>query len=137
MISLLRENWMGAGSAEGPAHSKPRPSLRSANAAIIAESDQLNATRNLASREIGALMKEGKRDEAETRRREVGELKERISELDHRRDQAEARIHELISTLPNIPHESVPVGSDETANAEVAREEVPPKPEFDLNERPR
>ncbi|HEV2885152.1 MAG TPA: serine--tRNA ligase [Pyrinomonadaceae bacterium] len=99
---------------------------------IIAESDQLNATRNLASREIGALMKDGKRDEAETRRREVGELKERISELDHQRDQAEARIHELISTLPNIPHESVPVGSDETANAEVAREEVPPKPEFDF-----
>ncbi len=48
----------------------------------IGESDQLNAERNAASREIGALIKEGKRDEAETRRRQVGELKERIAELD-------------------------------------------------------
>ncbi len=88
---------------------------------IIAESDQLNATRNAASREIGALMKDGKRDEAEARRREVTELKDRIAELDHSRDLAEKRMSELISTLPNIPHETVPVGKDETANAEVRR----------------
>ena len=49
------------------------------------------------------------------------ELKERIAELDQLRDQAEARIHDLISTLPNIPHESVPVGKDESANAEIRR----------------
>jgi seryl-tRNA synthetase len=97
---------------------------------IIAESDQLNATRNSASREIGALMKDGKRDEAEARRREVTELKDRIAELDQARDQAERRIHELISTLPNIPHETVPVGKDETANAEVRRWGA--KPEFDF-----
>lgn len=97
---------------------------------IIAESDQLNATRNAASREIGALMKDGKRDEAETRRREVTQLKDRISELDQARDQAESRMAELISTLPNIPHESVPVGRDETANAEIRRWGT--KPEFDF-----
>src|SRR5882724_5239467 len=83
---------------------------------IIAESDQLNAERNTASREIGALMKEGKREEADARRKSVNELKDRIAELDQTREQAEARIHELLSTLPNIPHESVPVGKDETAN---------------------
>jgi seryl-tRNA synthetase len=97
---------------------------------IIAESDQLNATRNVASREIGALMKEGKRDEAEVHRREVNQLKERIAELDRSRDQAEARMSDLISTLPNIPHESVPVGKDETANAEIRRWGT--KPEFDF-----
>ena len=97
---------------------------------IIAESDQLNATRNIASREIGALMKDGKREEAEARRREVTELKDRIAELDQARDQAERRLSELISTLPNIPHESVPVGKDETANAEVRRWGT--KPEFDF-----
>ena len=53
-------------------------------------------------------MKAGKRDEAEARRKEVNELKERIAELDQQRDQAETRMHDLISTLPNIPHESVP-----------------------------
>jgi seryl-tRNA synthetase len=88
---------------------------------VIAESDQLNAERNTSSREIGALMKEGKRDEAEARRSEVGELKERIARLDRSREEAETRMRELLSTLPNIPHESVPVGSDETANAEERR----------------
>ena len=97
---------------------------------IIAESDQLNATRNAASREIGALMKDGKRDEAEARRREVTELKDRIAELDQARDQAEKRMSELISMLPNIPHETVPVGKDETANTEVRRWGA--KPEFDF-----
>ena len=57
---------------------------------VIAESDQLNAERNTASREIGALMKEGKREEADARRREVNTLKERIAELDTARDAAES-----------------------------------------------
>ena len=97
---------------------------------VIAESDKLNAERNAASREIGALMKEGKREEAETRRREVGELKERIAELDRARDESEARMRELLSTLPNLLHESVPVGADETANREERRWGT--RPEFDF-----
>ncbi|MGI9066963.1 MAG: serine--tRNA ligase [Pyrinomonadaceae bacterium] len=100
---------------------------------IIAESDTLNATRNTASREIGALMKAGKRDEAEARRKDVNELKERIAELDQQRDQAETRMHDLISTLPNIPHESVPVGVDESDNVEIRRWGT--KPEFDFEPR--
>ena len=88
---------------------------------VISESDQLNAERNASSREIGALMKEGKKDEAEARRAEVGRLKDRIGELDQLRAQTEARMHDLLSTLPNIPHASVPVGADESANSEVRR----------------
>ncbi|MBC7909229.1 MAG: serine--tRNA ligase [Pyrinomonadaceae bacterium] len=84
---------------------------------VIAESDSLNAERNAASREIGALMKEGKKDEAEARRSAVGQLKERIAELDRARDEAEARMREILSTIPNVPSESVPVG-DESANRE-------------------
>src|SRR5436190_21007266 len=97
---------------------------------IIGESDQLNAERNTVSREIGALMKEGRREAADARRAEVGDLKERIAELDRQRDSAEARIRELLSTLPNIPHESVPIGRDESANVEVRRWGTPP--EFDF-----
>ncbi len=97
---------------------------------VIAESDRLNAERNTASREIGALMKDGKRDEAEGRRKAVGELKDRIAELDAKREAAETRMRELLSTLPNIPHESVPVGKDESANAEIRRWGT--KPEFDF-----
>jgi len=85
----------------------------------IAESDSLNAQRNAASREIGSLMKEGRKEEAEGRRREVGELKERIAALDRARDEAERRMQELLSAIPNVPHESVPVGRDESANREV------------------
>jgi seryl-tRNA synthetase len=88
---------------------------------VIAESDELNAQRNASSRAIGALMKEGKKDEAEARRAEVSALKDRITELDHRRVLAEVRVQELLSALPNIPHESVPVGADESANIEVRR----------------
>jgi seryl-tRNA synthetase len=97
---------------------------------LIGEADQLNAERNTASREIGALMKAGQKEEADAHRKAVNELKERIAELDQKREQAEARIHELLSTLPNIPHESVPVGKDESANLEVRRWGT--KPEFDF-----
>ena len=97
---------------------------------VIAESDRLNAERNSASREIGALMKEGKREEADARRKAVNELKNRIAALDVKREAAEARMRELLSTLPNIPHESVPVGKDESANVEVLRWGA--KPEFDF-----
>ncbi len=98
---------------------------------IISESDQLNAERNISSREIGALMKEGKRDEAEARRLAVGQLKDRIAELDGSRDHAEASMRELLSTLPNIPHESVPVGADEAANREERRWGTPPVFDFE------
>jgi len=98
---------------------------------VIAESDQLNAERNVASRDIGALMKAGKRDEAEVSRKAVNELKDRIAQLDLKRESAEARVRELLSTLPNIPHESVPAGKDESANIEVRRWGTPPEFDFE------
>ena len=97
----------------------------------IAESDALNARRNASSREIGALMKEGKKEEAESRRREVGELKERMSEFDRARDDAERRMQELLATVPNVPHESVPVGRDESANVEVRQWGEAPRFDFE------
>jgi seryl-tRNA synthetase len=94
---------------------------------VIAESDQLNAQRNAASREIGGLMKEGRQKEAEERRAEVTTLKERIAALDQLRTKSEERMRELLSTLPNIPHESVPLGQDEADNLEVRRWGTPPE----------
>ncbi|HKP37892.1 MAG TPA: serine--tRNA ligase [Pyrinomonadaceae bacterium] len=105
---------------------------------VIAESDQLNAKRNTASREIGALMKDGKREEADAQRKSVGEMKERIAELDRQRDDADTRMRDLLSTLPNIPHDSVPVGKDESANrfervwGEKPEFEFEPKDHVDL-----
>ncbi len=88
---------------------------------LIAESDQLNAQRNAASKEIGALMKGGKHDEADARRSKVNELKTRISDIDSARETAEARMRDLLAGLPNIPHDNVPVGKDDSENVEVRR----------------
>jgi seryl-tRNA synthetase len=98
---------------------------------VIAESDQLNAQRNASSREIGGLMKEGKTKEAEARRAQVAGLKDQISALDQRRTATEARMHDLLSTLPNVPHASVPVGKDESDNIEVRRWGKPPEFAFE------
>jgi seryl-tRNA synthetase len=97
----------------------------------IAESDALNAQRNTSSREIGALMKEGKKEEAESRRKEVNELKERMAELERARDDAERRMQELLATVPNVPHESVPIGRDESANQEVRQWGEAPRFDFE------
>lgn len=101
---------------------------------VIAESDRLNAQRNASSREIGALMKEGKNEEAEKRRAEVGKLKEQIASLDHLRTETEAKMQLLLSTLPNIPHSSVPVGEDESDNVEVRRWGSAPVFSFEPND---
>ncbi|MDT7689084.1 MAG: seryl-tRNA synthetase [Acidobacteriota bacterium] len=98
---------------------------------VIAESDALNAQRNTSSREIGALMKEGRKEEAESRRSEVGELKERIAELERARDEAEGRMRELLAAVPNVPHESVPIGKDETANKELRQWGEAPRFDFE------
>src|ERR1044072_3261867 len=63
---------------------------------VIAESDQLNAQRDASGRESGGWMKEGKKEVAEARRAEVAGLKDRISELDQLRTQAEERMRELL-----------------------------------------
>ncbi|MDQ3651342.1 MAG: serine--tRNA ligase [Acidobacteriota bacterium] len=98
---------------------------------VIAESDQLNNQRNVASQQIGVLMKDGRRDEAESRRGEVGLLKEKIATLDRARDEAESRMRELLSTIPNMMHESVPVGADESANIQTRRFGAPPSFDFE------
>lgn len=88
---------------------------------VIAESDNLNQQRNAASKEIGALMQSGNKEEAEAKRQEVSHIKEKQSELERLRDEAEAAMHDLLSQLPNLPADEVPVGNDESANIEVRR----------------
>ena len=87
----------------------------------IAESDRLNQQRNEFSRQVGTLMKEGLKDEATSLRLQVNELKERISTADALRDSSEARMREILVSLPNLPNETVPVGKDESDNVEVRR----------------
>ncbi|HYM00091.1 MAG TPA: serine--tRNA ligase, partial [Blastocatellia bacterium] len=89
--------------------------------ALVGERDDLNARRNKESQEIGALMKSGRKDEAETRRAEVREIGEKIAAAETSLATVEEELNALMTTLPNLPHDSVPVGEDETANKEVRR----------------
>lgn len=97
----------------------------------ITEHGDLSAERNRLSPEIGALMKEGRKDEAESRRLLVKELKERIEALETERDAAESDLNNIMYGIPNLPHPSVPVGKDESANVEVRRWGHAPEMEFE------
>lgn len=88
---------------------------------FIAESDKLNATRNELSQQVGALMKEKRAEEALKIRTRVNDLKDEMMRIQALRDEAENYMRELLAGLPNVPHASVPVGRDETANTEVSR----------------
>jgi seryl-tRNA synthetase len=107
---------------------------------VIGESNRLNELRNSASKEIGALMQQGKKDEAEAKKTEVANVKEQQAELEAKRDEAENAMFELLGGLPNIPDASVPVGADESANVEVRRWGAPrefdftPKDHVDIGE---
>lgn len=88
---------------------------------VITEADSVNQARNASSKEIGALMQSGKREEAEAKKAEVAGLKEKQTELEKSRDAVDAAMRDLLAGLPNIPAEGVPVGVDESANEEVRR----------------
>ena len=77
---------------------------------LLNEVETLKAQRNRASKEIGALMQAGKRDEAEAKKSEVAGLKEQQAALEAARDKAESAMREILINLPNIPAEDVPVG---------------------------
>jgi seryl-tRNA synthetase len=98
---------------------------------VIGEADSINQVRNASSKEIGALMQAGKREEAEAKKAEVSGLKERQSELEAARDEAESAMREILINLPNIPAEDVPIGADESANKEIRRWGEPRKFDFE------
>jgi seryl-tRNA synthetase len=98
---------------------------------VIGEADQINQQRNTASKEIGALMQNGQRDKADAKKAEVAGLKDKQTELEKARDDAEAAMRELLSGLPNIPAADVPVGPDESANKEIRRWGEPRKFDFE------
>ena len=105
---------------------------------VIAEVEALQAARNSASKEIGQLMREGQKEEAEAKKAEVAANKERIATLDDRRDAVEKELFDLVAAIPNIPHEDVPYGKDDSDNPEVRRWGTPrefdfePKAHWDL-----
>ena len=96
---------------------------------IIKELDGLRRERKERSREYGRLKAQGK--EAEDLREQTRKIGERIKTLEEELREVEARLHDFMLSLPNIPHGSVPVGSDEGDNLEVRRWGEPRKFDFD------
>ena len=84
--------------------------------AIVTEVENLQAERNVVSKQIGALMGQGKKEEAESKKAETRELGGKIDDLNSHKSEVEEAFNALILTLPNLAHDTVPVGSDETAN---------------------
>lgn len=97
---------------------------------LIREAESLKAERNAASAEIGQKKKAGESaDEAIAKMREVGQ---KISDLDEQLRDAEGKLNEALSWIPNMPHESVPVGRDESANEFIREWGEKPSRDFEV-----
>ncbi|HSF24004.1 MAG TPA: serine--tRNA ligase [Blastocatellia bacterium] len=94
---------------------------------LIGLRDDLNASRNRESQEIGQLMKSGQKDQAESRRQAVRELGDRIATTGEELAAVEEDLSGLMTSLPNLQNDSVPVGADESANQEIKRWGLPPE----------
>lgn len=92
--------------------------------------EQRLARRNAASKEIGALMGQGKKEEAEARKQEVADLKQALEGIEKELAAADAGLHDMLVRLPNLPSEKVPVGNTPEENVVVRQGgEIPVLPE--------
>src|SRR4051812_17578162 len=98
----------------------------------ITEAETSKAQRNKASEEIAKLKKSGQ--DARAAMAQTKELREKISELEKTASELDARLREILAGIPNLPHESVPVGKSADDNVEVRRWGTPPK--FDFTPKP-
>src|SRR6201985_2811991 len=98
----------------------------------ITEVEQLKAQRNKLSEEVGKLKKSGQ--DATAVMEETRALKERIESLEAAANEAEEQLRHILARIPNLPHDSVPVGKSEQDNVEVKRWGTPPA--FDFQPKP-
>ena len=96
------------------------------------EGDNLRAKRNDLSSQIGGLMREGKKDEAEKIKSEVSEINNRIDELEEKEARLEEEIKSRMMVIPNIIDSSVPIGKDDSENVENERFGEPIVPDYEI-----
>ena len=102
------------------------------NRDIKKEVEALRANRNKISKQIGALMAQGKKEEAEAVKKEVTQNSERMAELDAREKEVEEEIRKRMMVIPNIIDPSVPIGKDDSENVEIKRYGEPVVPDFEI-----
>lgn len=96
------------------------------------EADDLRNKKNILSKQIGALMKEGKKEEAEKVKAEVAADAERLAELEGVEGPIAEQIQKIMYTIPNIIDPSVPIGKDDSENVEVTKYGEPVVPDFEV-----
>ena len=96
------------------------------------EADDLRANRNKLSKEIGALMAQGKKEEAEAMKAEVAAGARRLVELEEKEKELEEKVTKIMMVIPNIIDPSVPIGKDDTENVEITRYGEPVVPDFEI-----
>ena len=96
------------------------------------EADNLRANRNKISKEIGALMGQGKKEEAEEAKKKVAEFASRLSELEVLEKEYDDKILKDMMVIPNIIDPSVPIGKDDSENVEITKYGEPVVPDFEI-----
>ena len=96
------------------------------------EADTLRANRNKISKEIGALMAQGKKEEAEAKKAEVAASAKRLAELQEKEAELNEKVTNIMMTIPNIIDPSVPIGKDDSENVEVTKYGEPVVPDFEI-----
>ena len=96
------------------------------------EADDLRANRNKISKEIGGLMKAGKKEEAEAKKAEVAAGAKKLEELEAKETQLQEKILKNMMVIPNIIDPTVPIGKDDTENVEITKYGEPVVPDFEI-----
>ncbi len=97
-----------------------------------ARGDELRQQRNVISKEIGKLMKEGKKDEAEATKQKVAAIAGELEEMEQKEGEMTEEIKKRMMVIPNIIDDSVPIGKDDSENVEVERFGEPKVPEYEV-----
>ena len=99
---------------------------------IQQEADGLRAKKNTIAKQIGALMAQGKKEEAEEVKKEVAKNAARLSELEAKEPEVREKLTKLMMVIPNIIDETVPIGKDDSENVELERFGEPVVPDFEV-----
>ena len=96
------------------------------------EADELRASRNTLSKEIGKLMGQGKKEEAEAVKAQVSANAARLAELEEKEKELQEKVTKIMMTIPNIIDPSVPIGKDDSCNVEIEKFGDPYVPDFEI-----
>lgn len=106
--------------------------LDAKNRAAKKEADDLRANKNKIAKQIGSLMGQGKKDEAEEMKKQVAEQSARLAALEEQEKELGDKILKIMMTIPNIIDPSVPIGKDDNENVEVQKYGEPVIPDFEI-----